>query len=88
MTKKLKITISYKYRHTRAGGYPDDSKTFYEFIKVNGIFFFPNSLRGVGPYGPSGPEAASCLAILSRWSLAKTEALPLERRRIPIPTRA
>jgi hypothetical protein len=32
MTKRLKIAISYKDRHTRAGGYPDIRTTFYEFI--------------------------------------------------------
>jgi hypothetical protein len=35
MTKRLKIAISYKDRHTREGGYPDRRTTFYEFIKVD-----------------------------------------------------
>ena len=45
----------------------------------------PTSHRGLC-LTPYGPEAASCRAILSRRSPAKTEAPPLGRRRVPLPT--
>jgi hypothetical protein len=47
MTKRPKIAIGYKDRHTREGGYPDIRTTFYEFIK----FSTQSNMADIPPFG-------------------------------------